>query len=134
MLKCFNFILIQVSWISHDDSSLSNVSRISLNEYNCSANLFTCSETSDIFCQLSENVGKFYPFQRSDNGLVANMILFHSDDSESLTDRKKVLNFFEKAKSLLRSGTESGPTDVEPLIRTLVKMRNIFEKKVLLVP
>ena len=137
----------QIAWISQGNGppseSTYDLCRISFEEFNCSTNLFQCSESADHFDQLCGNVGCFYPLTPQCTALLANLLLFHTDEliNKSLVAPSLISELFEKATWLLKLGLESGTATTKamaeeselvsnfgPLIRTLTKMKSIFEK------
>lgn len=137
--------LDQVSWMSQGNfpsKSISPLNKISFEELNRCTNLFQCSEAADHYSQLSGNIDIFYPLTVQCTAMVANLLLFHTDDvmKKNLSDAAKISELFERATWLLKLGMESGSaasktiavesemmSNFGPLIRTLIKMKNIFE-------
>jgi hypothetical protein len=71
----------QISWILEGQipanlfRSKTSLNRISLKEYNTSADLFGSMASEFIFTDCAETVSTFYPFSHECNALVANVIL-----------------------------------------------------------
>ena len=134
--------LEQLNWITEGQIYLDSIevvtslSRISLKEYNNSANILPSLELVELFSQFSANIGMFYPFPEHCNGLIANMILYQIDDniSSRLQEKKRIGCIFEEAKALVRMGFDTldrtldfNPSNcIAPLIHTLQKMKSIF--------
>ena len=82
------------------------LSRISLKEYNTTVNLFPTSEIVELYSHFSENVGIFYPFPQHCNGLIANMLIYNTNESivEELKEAKRISCIFNEAKELVKLG------------------------------
>lgn len=84
-----------------------------------------------------ENIGLFYPYPENCNGLVANMLLYHTDETiiGKLKEPKRISCIYEDAKELIVQGRKfldpnlnnEVSNNLHPLISTLAKMKNIFE-------
>ena len=132
----------QVNWILEGQlimeslEEISRLARISLNEFNATVQMFPTSEAAELYSRYSENVGMFYPFSQHCSGLVANMLLFYTNDSisDELIEPKRISCIFEEAKELVRVGFEhldrnlylNAGSNVGPLIHTLNKMKALF--------
>ena len=132
----------QVNWILEGQlimeslEEISKLTRISLNEFNTTVQMFPTSEAAELYSRYSENVGMFYPFSQHCSGLVANMLLFYTNDSmtDELIEPKRISCIFEEAKELVRVGFEhldrnlylNAGSNVGPLIHTLNKMKALF--------
>jgi hypothetical protein len=132
----------QLNWILEGQlviesiEEITKLTRIGLTEFNSTVNLFPTSEAAELYSRYSENVGMFYPFPQHCSGLIANMLLFYSDDSiaDELKEPKRISCIFEEAKELVRVGFEhldrnlyiNAGSNVGPLIHTLTKMKSIF--------
>jgi hypothetical protein len=138
--------LDQISWMSQEakpSKTTSVVNQISFEEFNRCTNLFQCAEAADHYSQLSGNIESFYPLTLQCTAMVANLLLFNTDElvKKNLVDAAKISELFEKATWLLKLGMESGSvasktlavesemmSNFGPLIRTLIKMKTIFER------
>ena len=138
--------LEQVLWVSQGNFPSKNIStlhKISFEEFNRCTNLFQCSEAADHYSQLSGNIDSFYPLTLQCTAMVANLLLFNTDElvKKNLVDATKIAELFEKATWLLKLGLESGSAATKtlavesemmsnfgPLVRTLIKMKDIFER------
>ena len=132
----------QLNWILEGQlimeslEEITKLSRISLNEFNSTVQMFPTSESAELYLRYSENVGMFYPFSQHCSGLVANMLLFYTNDSmtDSLKEPKRISCIFDEAKELVRVGFEhldrhlyvNAGSNIGPLIHTLSKMKTIF--------
>lgn len=132
----------QLSWILEGQFSgesieeVSKLSKIYLREFNQSVNLFPTSDMAELYSHFCENVGIFYPFPQHCNGLVANMLLYHTCDAimPELTEAKRISCIFQEAKELVKLGfchldralSINGGDNIGPLIHTLDRMKNIF--------
>jgi len=132
----------QLNWILEGQlvmeslEEITKLSRISFNEFNSTVQMFPTSESAELYLRYSENVGMFYPFSQHCSGLVANMLLFYTNDSmaDSLKEPKRISCIFDEAKELVRIGFEhldrnlyvNAGNNVGPLIHTLSKMKTIF--------
>ena len=115
---------------------ISSLTRISLQQYNESVDLFSTSEMVDLYSHLSSNVGLFYPFPQHCNGLIANMLLYHTDESiqSHLKEKNRIVCIFNEAKELVKlgfhhldreMGFDAGES-IGPLINSLSKMNKLF--------
>lgn len=134
--------LEQLTWILEGQVPIESVdevqrlSRLDLKEYNNSLTMFLTSEEAELYSYHCQNVGLFYPFPQHCNGLVANLILFHTNDtlSEYLQEPKRISCVYNEAKRLVRAGFEqldqalevNASQNIGPLIHTLHKMKSIF--------
>ena len=132
----------QLNWILEGQlvieslEEITKLTRIGLTEFNSTVNLFPTSEAVELYSRYSENVGMFYQFPQHCSGLIANMLLFYTDDSitDELKEPKRISCIFEQAKELVRVGFENldrnmyvnAGSNVGPLIHTLSKMKSIF--------
>jgi hypothetical protein len=132
----------QVNWILEGQliteslDEITKLSRISLTEFNSTVQMFPTSETAELYSRYAENIGMFYPFSQHCSGLVANMLLFYSNDSvlDELQEPKRISCIFEEAKELVRVGFEhldrhmyiNAGNNIGPLIHTLNKMKTLF--------
>ena len=132
----------QLNWILEGQftiesiEEISNLRRISLKEFNATVNMFPNTEAAELYSRLSENIGMFYPFPQHCSGLIANMLLFHVDDSMvgEVKESKRIFCIFAEAKELVRMSFEhlektyyvNSGSNVGPLIHTLSKMKTIF--------
>ncbi len=134
--------LEQLNWILEGQICIESIevvtslSRISLREFNASVNLFSKSETLEIFSHLVENIGMFYSLPQHCNGLIANMLLYLTDDTMAgnLKEYKRITCIFEEAKELVKLAFDQmdrrlncdGSRSIGPLVYSLTKMKNIF--------
>ncbi len=134
--------LEQLNWILEGQICMESIevvtslSRISLREFNASVNLFSKSETLEIFSHLVENIGMFYPLPQHCNGLIANMLLYLTDDTMAgnLKEYKRITCIFDEAKELVKLAFDQmdrrvscdGSRSIGPLVYSLTKMKNIF--------
>jgi hypothetical protein len=70
--------------------------------------MFPTSEMAEQFSRYSENVGMFYPFSQHCSGLVANMLIFYTNEAmaDELKEPKRISCIFDEAKELVRVGFE----------------------------
>ena len=138
--------LSQLSWISEGQISaeplkkMGKFFRISLNEYNSVTGLFSDMESYNLYLRFAENIGMFYPLPHHCNALIANMMLFHVDESisGSLKEEQKIGFFFRESKDLVtfqlenlhRTYTYDNNGCIGPLIQTLTKMKTVFAESV----
>ena len=116
---------------------VTNLSRISFTEYNTTVNWIMSADKANIYYHCAENIGIFYPFPPYCNGLIANLLLYHTTDSmvKSLKDPKRISCIFQDAKDLVKLGYEhldrnlsmEVSSNIGPLICTLIKMKSIFD-------
>ena len=134
--------LEQLNWILEGQICIESIevvtslNRISLREFNASVNLFHKSETLEIFSHLAENIGMFYSLPQHCNGLIANMLLYLTDDKMTgkLKEYKRITCIFEEAKELVKLAFDQmdrklnceGSRSIGPLIYSLAKMKTIF--------
>ena len=93
----------QLSWILEGQVSLqsieevTNLSRISFKEYNTTVNWITSCEKSTIYYHCAQNVGFFYPFPQYCNGLIANLLIYHTTDAvlEELHEPQRIASIFK---------------------------------------
>ena len=93
----------QLNWILEGQftiesiEEISNLRMISLKEFNCTVNLFPTTESAELYSRLSENIGMFYPFPQHCSGLIANMLLYHTDEniSQQLQEGKRISCIFD---------------------------------------
>ena len=140
--------LDQLNWILEGPitfDSLDQVSsfqKLNFEEYNQFVKLCETSELAEFYQQCSENIGIFYPFPQYCNGLVANMLLFYTDESmrEELNEANRIFHIFQACTDLMRKSHKlmdrslQGPNSsdpLKPLIYTLKKMNSIFGSFVL---
>jgi hypothetical protein len=115
-----------------------NLSCITPEEYNSSTNIFSNSSSLELFSQCTKNIGIFYPFPQSANGLVANVLLYCPSkfSGTRLNDGATIQSLFEEALRLLdkRFQVEDSQIflnpakNIGPLIHTLSKMQHIFSE------
>ena len=134
--------LEQLNWILEGQividsiEQVTKLQRISLKAYNNELHFFPTAEVAELYYHLSQNIGAFYPFPQHCNGLVANMLLYHTNDtiSKELKEPNRVSCIFQAAKDLVKMGHKfmdrsvniiTGDT-VRPLIHTLSRMRDMF--------
>ncbi len=111
--------------------------RISFNEYNNTVNFIPSSDKSVMYSHHIENIGLFYPFPENCNALVANLLLYHTDETifSSLIEPKRISCIFEDARDLVNAGHKfldrrlsvEVSSNIRPLINALKKMKGIFE-------
>ncbi len=134
--------LEQLNWILEGQICIESIevvtslSRISLREFNASVNLFIKSETLEIFSHLVENIGMFYSLPQHCNGLIANMLLYLTDDTMTgkLKEYNRITCIFKEAKELVKLAFDQmdrrlnceGSRSIGPLIYSLAKMKTIF--------
>ena len=134
--------LEQLNWILEGQICIESIevvtslNRISLREFNASVNLFHKSETLEIFSHLAENIGMFYSLPQHCNGLIANMLLYLTDETMTikLKEYKRIKSIFEEAKELVKLAFDQmdrklnceGSQSIGPLIYSLTKMKTIF--------
>ena len=134
--------LEQLNWILEGQitidsiEELTSLNHINLMEYNNSVNFFPTSEIAELYYHFSENIGIFYPFPQHCNGLVANMLLYHTDEniSQQLQEGKRISCIFDAAADLLKMGhtfldrslSVNAKDTIGPLIHTLTRMLQIF--------
>jgi len=116
---------------------VTNLSRISFNEYNTTVNWILSADKANVYYHCAENIGVFYPFPPYCNGLIANLLLYHTNESmvECLKEAKRISCIFKDAKDLVKLGYEhldrnlsmEVSSNIGPLISTLVKMKSIFD-------
>jgi len=134
--------LEQLTWLLEGHVPIESVdevqrlTRLSLSEYNNSLTMFMTSEETQLYSTHCQNIGLFCPFPQHCNGLVANLLLFHTNDtlSENLREPKRISCIYSEAKNLVRAGFErldqalevNASQNIGPLIHTLHKMKSIF--------
>ena len=134
----------QINWIlegqiTFDSDDLSKFQKFSFDDFNMSAKLCETPEVSEFYHQCSENISIFYPFPQFCNGLVANMLLYQTNDlmSQELHESNRIGNIFQEAIRLITVShkyldkTKYGQSfgdPIKPLIKTLTKMNSIFGK------
>jgi hypothetical protein len=123
----------QLSTLMHDDSGF--LRRIGLHEFNLSAGLFASADMSELYYRYSYNIEMFYQFPQACNGLVANLLLYRTNENllASLKEPEKVLRLHDDARRLVRLGLEHldarcnlNPS-LGPLVHSLDVMRNVFD-------
>ena len=136
--------LEQLNWILEGQilidslELVTSLTRISLRQYNDCVGLFPTAELVEFYTLLAMNIGMFYPFSQHCNGLIANMLMYHIDETmfDLLKDKYKISCIFNEAKKLVKLGFDQHDREMEldhdksvgPLINTLMKMNNIFGK------
>ena len=75
-------------------------------------NIYGLRHLPDTYSQCCHDIGTLYPLPAHVNGLVANLILFHSDETTNLFERERVANLFQEAISLVHSGKGTSINDV----------------------
>jgi hypothetical protein len=111
------------------------VPMLTITEFNSSVRLFPNAETSDIFASHSQFVLRKVPIPRNCNGLVANLLLYFTDEalSSSLNEPSRIELLFREAETLLRfgckclHGIEIGNSNINSLLQSLNVLKNIFE-------
>jgi len=132
----------QLSWILEGQLSFESIEvvqrlhRISLAEFDLSVQMFASTEAAKVFGHHVDKIGANYPFPQHCNGLIANMLLFVTDDldSNSLKEPRRVQCIFEHAKELVKTGLKSLDrkldadviANIGPLIHSLKEMKLIF--------
>jgi len=133
----------QLTWILEGQVPISsleevtNLRRITFNEYNSTVNFVQSSERAMMYAHHIENIGLFYPFPENCNGLVANLLLYHTDETiaQRLNEPKRISCIFEDSRSLINAGHKfldrrlsvEVSSNIRPLINALKKMKGIFE-------
>jgi len=133
----------QLSWILDGQVPISSMQAvadlqtISFNEYNRTVNFIPTSDKALLYAHHIENIGLFYPFPDNCNGLVANLLLYHTDETVlgRLKEPKRISCIFEDAKELIKAGSKflgqrqnvEIASNIRPLISTLTKMKEIFQ-------
>jgi len=134
--------LEQLSWILEGQLSIPaeeevhTLHQIKLSEYNNSTSLFTNAGMTELYQHYSESIGMFYQFPQHYNGIIANLLLYQTNESmlTSLLEPAKIQAMFEEAKNLVKIGCSQVDkcfsikafTVLEPLIKSLETMKNIF--------
>jgi hypothetical protein len=111
------------------------VPTLTIPEFNSSVRLFPNADTSDIFASHSEFVLREVPIPRNCNGLVANLLLYFTDEalSSSLNEPSRIDSLFREAETLLRfgckclHGIEIVKGNINSLLQSLNVLKNIFE-------
>jgi hypothetical protein len=112
--------------------------RISFTEYNEIAKFFLDPAVGSAYGHCTEAIGMFYPYPQHCNSVIANMILFNTDQSfeKDLQEPEKIKVIFKDAEEILRvasmtvDSVEEDPIaskSVLPLLTTLKKMNRMFE-------
>jgi len=133
----------QLTWILEGQVPISsldevtNLRRISFNEYNSTVNFIQSTEKAMMYSHHIENIGLFYPFPENCNGLVANLFLYHIDETiaQRLVEPKRISCIFEDSRELINEGhtfldqrlSVEVSSNIRPLINALKKMKSIFE-------
>lgn len=133
----------QLTWILEGQVPISsldevtNLRRISFSEYNNTVNFIPSSDKSIMYAHHIENIGLFYPFPENCNGLVANLLLYHTDETiiHKLIEPKRISCIFEDSRELINAGHKfldrrlsvEVSSNIRPLINALKKMKAIFE-------
>ena len=76
--------------------------KINLNEFNSKVGLFGDERSISMYSQLAQSVDSFYPFPISCNALVANLLLYVSNDRMHLDEPSRIASIFEDAKILVQ--------------------------------
>ena len=81
-----------------------NLSRITFNEYNTTVNWIASAEKANTYFHCANNIGIFYPFPTYCNGLIANLLLYNTNNEmfASLKEAKRISCIFREAKELVR--------------------------------
>ena len=135
--------LEQLSWILEGQVSISSAEEVSsliqigLKEYNISTNLFSNAGTAEIYHHYAESIGMFYQFPQHCNALIANLLLYRTNESMivSLKEPTKIMEMFEQAKELVKLGLDQLDRGshlkttfaLGPLIHSLETMKNAFD-------
>ncbi len=135
--------LEQLSWILEGQLSIPTeqevraLHQIGLSEYNISTGLFSNTGVAELYKHYSESIGMFYQFPQHYNGIVANLLLYRTNESMlmSLKEPVKIKALFDEAQDLVKLGL--GQIDrclnvrassiLAPLIQSLETMKNIFD-------
>jgi hypothetical protein len=135
--------LEQINWILEGQIYIDSIEevtqlcKIRLREYNATVCMFPMAGDVDMYSHFCDNIGLFYPFPQHCNGLIANMLLYYTNESmvNELRDAKRISCIFEQSKELIKLGyrhldrtlrTNPG-NNIAPLIHTLERMQSIFE-------
>jgi hypothetical protein len=134
--------LEQLSWILEGQLSIPAeeevhpLHQINLREYNITTGLFNNAGIIELYQHYSESIGMFYQFPQHCNGLIANLLLYQTNESmlTSLTEPAKIQAMFEEAKKLVEIGCSQidkcyimrAFIVLGPFIKSLEKMKNIF--------
>ena len=132
----------QLSWILEGQLNIESIEvvrklhRISLAEFDLSVQMFASKEAAKVFAHHVDNIGAKYPFPQHCSGLVANMLLYVTDESNisCLKESRRIQCIFEHAKELVKTGLNSLDrtldadviANIGPLIQTLKEMKLIF--------
>ena len=132
----------QLSWILEGQINMESIEvvqklhRISLADFDLAVQMFASTEAAKVYAYHVDNIGANYPFPQHCNGLVANMLLYVTDDFNTgcLKEPKRIQCIFEHAKELVKTGLESLDrkldadviANIGPLIQTLKEMKLIF--------
>jgi hypothetical protein len=128
----------QISWILEreiSEQSNEKIKNLTLNDFDSDISFFPSIGIAQVYAMLTEIIFKLFPFPRNFNALIANMILFHIDESNArkLEELERVKSMYEDAENLLKF--ESRFFDVAGLsreniatfVKTLKIMDQIFE-------
>ena len=129
----------QLSWILEKEFSedlVKGIMTINLQEFDSGISFFPNPEIAHVYALFAENIFTHFPFPRNCNALIANLILYHIDDSISnqLQEPKKVEAMFEEAEDLLKFGCRYfdkvivSHVNITTFIKTLKIMNEVFEK------
>ena len=129
----------QLSWILEKElteDSVTEIKTITLQEFDSDISFFPNPGIAHVYSLFAENIISHFPFPRNCNALIANLILYHIDDSISnqLQEPKKVEAMFEEAEDLLKFGcryfdkAKVSHVNIATFIKTLKIMNEVFEK------
>ena len=129
----------QLSWILEKElteDSVTEIKTMTLQEFDSDISFFPNQPIAHVYSLFAENIINLFPFPRNSNALIANLILYHIDDSihYKLQDPKKVESMFEEAEDLLKFGCRYfdkvivSHVNITTFIKTLKIMNEVFEK------
>ena len=129
----------QLSWILEKEFSedlVKGIMTINLQEFDSGISFFPNPEIAHVYALFAENIFTHFPFPRNCNALIANLILYHMDDSFhlELQEPKKVEAMFEEAEDLLKFGCrffekiKVSHINIATFIKTLKILNELFEK------
>ena len=130
----------QLDWLLDGDAQIQSLDevksliKINFADFNSKVALFVDKKSIEAYGRLAESIDMFYPYPISCNALVANLLLYVSDEFMILDEPHRIGSIFNYAKKLVHAGHKMVDTsnerqttfDTSALVDGLVKMRDLF--------
>ena len=130
----------QLDWLLDGEAQVQTLDevkslvKINFIDFNSKVGLFVDKKSAETYGQLAASIDMFYPYPISCNALVANLLLYVSDEFMILDEPLRIGSSFDYAKRLVRAGHKMVDKNIESqmnfdasaLVDGLVKMSDLF--------